>query len=329
LSYGITSIREPGADPAEGLESKEAWASGRRAGPRLFTTGLIEGSRLFYPMSLPVSSASGLDLEIERAARLDYDFIKTYERLDSPFQSRAVQAAHKLGIPITSHDLYPSAEFGIDAVEHMATGDRIIASDRLSLTGKIYEDVVQLYSHAGVDVVPTMIGGDPNAGAWFLSREGKAFKDVKQLRLLPPRVLASRYVKDAIQGAPSSVAAGPMADATLPVARLKRAGASTQPGTDTSFFNLGFGIVTELQFYVDTGFSPAEALQAGTLESARLNQVEDKLGSIEPGKLADMVVVRGDPLAHVMDVLNVDIVIKDGHIFTFDQLAAGAKLGRP
>ena len=327
LAFGITSIRQPGAEPSEGLEAKEAWASGARIGPRLFTTGLIEGPRLYYPMSLPVSSRPALELELERAARLDYDFIKTYERLDNSYLQRAVEAAHGLGIPITSHDLYPGTTFGVDAVEHMVTGDRIIVGDRLSVTGRMYDDALQLYRQSGIFVVPTVAGSNPLNGAYYLARQGKSLRDVKQMRLLAPRVLASRYLKSALDGEgladPSLETAKPS-----PVTRLHQAGVITPPGTDTSFFNLGFGIVGELQYYVDQGLTPAEALRSATYESARLNKVEDQLGSIAPGKLADMVIVGGDPLANVMDVLNVEAVITNGRVFTLDQLEAGAKLGR-
>ncbi|WP_293476009.1 LpqB family beta-propeller domain-containing protein [Phenylobacterium sp.] len=326
LSFGITSIREPGADPSEAVETREAWASGRRAGPRLFTTGLIEGPRLYYPMSLPVTSRAVLDLELERAARLDYDFIKTYERLDSADLQHVVEWAHRRGIPVTSHDLYPAATFGVDAIEHLVSGDRIIAGDRLSLTARLYDDVLQLYVASGVAVVPTAVGGNPAVGAFYLRRDGKAFADLKQLRLLPQRVRASRYLRSAIAGEGlNDPSAGAAAD--NPIGRLKAAGVALPPGTDTSFFNLGFGIVAELRYYVDQGFTPGEALRAATLDSARLNRVEDRLGSLEPGKLADLVVVDGDPLADVLDVLNVDLVMKDGRPYRFDELAAGANLG--
>ncbi len=324
LAYGITSIREPGADPSEGLEAKESWGSGARAGPRLFTTGLIEASRLFYQISLPVGSKAGLELEIERAARLDYDLVKTYERLDSGYHKRIVEAAHKLGIPVTSHDLYPAVAFGGDAVEHIGTIGRMGVSDRASMQGKIYDDVMQLYTRSHMAIVPTTIGGSPSAAAYFLEREGRAFRDIKQLKLLAPRVLASPYVKGAIDGSGSKLDPVQLVHATWPLTHLKRAGISMPPGTDTSFFNLGLGIVTELQFYVDAGYSPAEALREATLASARLNHVEASLGSIEPGKFADMVVVDGDPLTHLMDVLNVQVVIKDGRVFRFDQLTTAA-----
>lgn len=328
LGFGITSIREPGCDPSEGVEEREAWASGRRTGPRLFTTGLIEGARIFYPMSLPVTSAVGLELEMERARLLDLDFIKTYERLDSPFQKRVIEEAHQIGIPVTSHDLYPSAMFGIDAVEHLNTQDRIVAGDRLSLTGKLYEDVEQILLHGGLFDVPTVVGADTNVGAYYLQLDGRAFKDLKQLKLLPARVLTSRYWKRAMSGDPQSIMPALLKLSADPLTRIHHDGIITPPGTDASYTNLGFGIVTELRFYVDAGFSPAEALRAATLESARLNQVEDKLGSIEPGKLADLVVVEGDPLKDILDVLNVDTVIKDGRVFTFSQLAAGAQPGQ-
>ncbi len=323
LSYGVTSIREPGTDPIEGREFKESWASGRRMGPRLFTTGLIEGGRVFYPMSFPVRSPIALELELERAARMEVDFIKTYEQLDAPLLKRTIDWAHGYGIPVTSHDAYPAARFGVDAVEHIQTRDRLEVGDRLSVRGRLYQDMVQIYAQSGMAMVPTAYGYSMDSGGYFLGRDGRSLLDLPQVAMLPERFRSSDQIRRAAPGAGPGPSAALLKASGAPIKTLFDAGVPLPTGTDTSFFNVGFGVYGEMAYYVEAGLTPAQVLQQTTLVSARLNHVEDILGSIEPGKLADMVIVSGDPLARISDVLNVSTVIKDGAVYPLEVILAG------
>ena len=325
LAFGITSVREPGTEPSEGREAKEAWASGRRIGPRLFTTGLIEGGRVYYPMSAPVRSSAALELELERARRFDVDFIKTYEQLDAPYLKRATQFAHDLGIPITSHDAYPAARFGVDAVEHLTARDRSFVSDRLSFQGKIYKDAEQIYAQSGMAVVPTAFGFEMNMGGYYLEQAGRSLRELPQLGLLPERFRNSDAIAGAAPTGKPSFSPDLMKSSTAAIRTLVAAGVPIPPGTDTLFYNLGFGVIGELAYYTEAGLSPAQAIQQATLESAKLNHVDDILGSIEPGKLADMVIISGDPLATITDLVNVSAVVKNGEVYSLERLLSGPR----
>src|SRR4051812_3990850 len=82
LSYGITSIRNPASNPYEAVEDRESIAAGVRVGPRIFTTGApFDGARIYYSGGVAVNDDHELRLELDRAARLDYDLFKTYVRL--------------------------------------------------------------------------------------------------------------------------------------------------------------------------------------------------------------------------------------------------------
>lgn len=96
--------------------------------------------------------------------------------------------------------------------------------------------------------------------------------------------------------------------------RLDDAGVLIGIGTDAGnpFVPHGPAVAYELARYVKAGMTPARALRAGTLDSARVLGVEDVLGSLEVGKTADVLVVRGDPTADIADVVNVEHVMKDG-----------------
>ena len=77
---------------------------------------------------------------------------------------------------------------------------------------------------------------------------------------------------------------------------------------------------TELQVFVDAGLTPYQALRSATIWAAETIGVSKDLGSVEPGKLADLVIVNGDPLTNIRDVLNVEQVIRNGQVFSIEQL---------
>lgn len=77
---------------------------------------------------------------------------------------------------------------------------------------------------------------------------------------------------------------------------------------------------TELQVFVDAGLTPYQALRSATLWAAETVGVSSDLGSIEPGKLADLVIVNGDPLTNIRDALNVEQVIRNGEVLPIDRL---------
>jgi imidazolonepropionase-like amidohydrolase len=101
------------------------------------------------------------------------------------------------------------------------------------------------------------------------------------------------------------------------VRRLKRAGVTIGVGTDLVvdwFRSLPEPYLTELGHLVEAGFTPAEALVAATKTNAALLDLADRLGTLEPGKLADVLVVRGTPDQNVRDLANVDVVITNGRV---------------
>ena len=87
----------------------------------------------------------------------------------------------------------------------------------------------------------------------------------------------------------------------------------------------GFSLHRELELYVEAGIPPAEVLRIATLGAASVMKHDDILGSIAPGKLADLDIIDGDPVTNVSDVRRVVTVIKDGKVF--DARALEAEIG--
>ena len=74
----------------------------------------------------------------------------------------------------------------------------------------------------------------------------------------------------------------------------------------------GFGDQREIELLVEAGFTPLEAIQIGTQNGARFLGRDHDIGTIAPGKRADLILARGDPAAHIEDLENVEVVFKDG-----------------
>ncbi|NUT96843.1 MAG: hypothetical protein HOY78_32950, partial [Saccharothrix sp.] len=121
LSYGITTTRSTGDPAYRALEDRESLDAGARTGPRFFATGeMLEGSRPSWEFARPVRDERQLELELTRVRELDYDLVKTYERFRVDWQARVADRAHRLGVPTTSHYLYPAVAHGVDMKEHVS-----------------------------------------------------------------------------------------------------------------------------------------------------------------------------------------------------------------
>lgn len=318
LSYGITTVRDPGSQPYVATERQEAWDSGRRIGPRTHITGyLTDGNRVYYSMAEGIVDDAHLDLALQRTADLQLDFIKTYVRLPDHQQQKVVQFAHELGIPVSSHELYPAVAHGMDHVEHIGGTSRRGYQPKVSRLGYSYKDVVELLSagHMGITataVLPglsVIIAQEPD---WFETPQFDAFygAGVKQAYQLM------------IQRFGSAAARTTEANQKL-LRALDERDALLVTGTDSPFSPYGAGLHAEFRLYARAGISPARILHMATMKSAEAAGVLAELGSIEAGKFADLVIVEGDPLADIRDLDQVVMTIKHGFRYPLDELLTG------
>jgi Tol biopolymer transport system component/imidazolonepropionase-like amidohydrolase len=319
LSYGITSLRETGSDPYDALERKESWDSGNLTGPReFFTGGLTDGSRIYYGLANSVRSTAQLDLELERAHRLGYDLIKTYVRMPDILQQRITIFAHAHGIPVSSHEIFPAMRYGVDAVEHIGGTSRRGYSPKISAMNHSYQDVKELLVKSQMNITPTV---SLQGGFYAMAAKDPAFYENTQLKaFFSPEFIAESKggmttIEKMFPGYLSNF--GQIQKTTK---SLMESGAKMTAGTDSPFIPYAMSLHTELQSWVDGGVSPFETLRSATLWSAEAVGVGKDLGSLEKGKLADLVIVDGDPLANIKDAWNVKSVMKNGILFSIDEL---------
>ncbi len=315
LSYGITSVREPGSDPYDALERKESWESGVRPGPRLFFTGgLTDGTRIYYGLANSVTENNHILLELERARRLNYDLIKTYVRMPDSIQKILTAGAHALGIPLSSHELYPATKYNVDAIEHLSGTSRRGYSLLLDANFRSYSDVVQLIVKSGINVTPTacLRTGYPR----LANKYDELLNDDRNRKFLTPEFLQG--LRD--QANQYESLRTPRADENYrallrTLKQISDAGGRITAGTDAPFAPFGSSLHSEIWVYAEAGISPFKALQTATIRAAEAVGVANDLGSIEKDKLADLIIVDGDPLKRVQDAMKVNQVIKNGKIY--------------
>jgi Tol biopolymer transport system component/imidazolonepropionase-like amidohydrolase len=309
LSYGVTSIREPGTDPYDALERKEAWASGARLGPRtFFTGGHMEGERVYYNRNTSNVGGAQLELELDRAAKLGYDMIKTYVGLPDVLQKRVTEFAHARGIPVSSHEIYPAAGYGVDGVEHMGATSRRGYSPKLTALDRSYQDVIQLIAQSGMYATPTV---SLHGGMFSLISTDSSFFNHWQFK-----AFYSEKLRAELKAITARRTAGPdtYANVEKTLLALMQAGARLTPGTDSPIIPPGLSYHAELQSWVAAGISPFETLRSATLWAAEEVGAGKDLGSVEVGKLADLVIVHGDPLQTIQDMLQVKMVVRNGEV---------------
>ena len=135
-----------------------------------------------------------------------------------------------------------------------------------------------------------------------------------------PTILAGRFVAEKAQEdgyfpavvRPKAATVGPQIEATF--AKAWKAGVTIAFGTDCGVSPHG-GNAQEFVYMVEQGMPPMAALQSATVMAARLLEVEDDLGSIAPGKLADIIAIDGDPLEDIGLLRSVGFVMKDGVVY--------------
>jgi Tol biopolymer transport system component/imidazolonepropionase-like amidohydrolase len=320
LSYGITAVRDPAGMAYRSLELKEASEAGARMGPRFyFSYPPLDGARVAMPEMYAVSSMDRLERELQRAKELDYDLFKMYVKLPLAMQRRITEFAHQeMGVPVTSHFIYPDATWGADGTEHVG--------GRLSALGNLYGDQMQLLLQSGIQLSPTIAVH----GAYdLLAADDPSYLNDERLKNLCPEwaIEPSRNRVEALRKRDPATRAKTLERQGKAIVTLVRAGAKLLAGTDAPNMPQGAGFHSELEFYVRSGLTPFEALETATVYAAEALGYGADLGSVEPGKVADLVIVNGDPLADIKNARKIDIVIKNGSVFTMKELMTGMATG--
>ncbi|WP_314414543.1 amidohydrolase family protein [Streptomyces kroppenstedtii] len=319
LTYGITTAVSLGGFAHEQARIREAVTAGQLAGPRLLTTGeLLDGSRVAYSMGRAHRTRAGLRRSLERGAALDWDFVKTYVRAPSWVMEEAARFGHeRLGVRSGSHLLSPGVQLGQDLTTHLQATQRYEVGHATTATGHAYQDLLEIYTARGVDfgLIATLFTSTPLLGA----DPGMA-DDPRVTAVMPP--WDSALVRQGATVPPSAAQLATLRTETDIYRRILAAGGLVALGTDQPLVPVGLSLHLGLRALHRGGLSPVEALRTATVLPARLFGLEGDLGTVRPGRLADLTVVDGDPFTDFDTLVRTVAVLRGGVPYRTDDLVA-------
>lgn len=333
LANGVTSTFPAGeVDPAEARRGRRRIAEGEIPGPRIWSSGPYWGT------ARPGWSHEAMTPDSIRAEATFWALQGTHgfkAKGIRPEQLRVViDVAHEHGLTVTGHlgsgqggSVNPrdAILMGIDRIEHFLGGDALPASrsayaslEALDLddaeTARKIREQARLFVRQGAYFDATL-----TAYGYFADREPAVFDDwADEMGFLTP--YARSVVEERLPREPLDQFERIYYVKRRTVKAFHDAGGADHLtlGTDHpswgEFFS-GFGAHRELHAMVLAGIPPADALRAGTINAARALGVDERLGTVEVGKYADLYVVTGDPLTEITDTRNGHVVIRAGRTY--------------
>jgi Tol biopolymer transport system component len=313
LSYGLTTGQSVGGPLHQSIELRESLESGNLVGPRLFVSPpLWEGNRLFYHFARTLRTPSVADVEIAKAKKMDVDFMKSYVRAPIPIMSRIAQGALDLGVPSGTHPIEPGAATGIAGTTHLSATQRMGYSWSKSAVRAItYQDAYDTYGKGAFRLIDTLFSAAALAGL-----DPGIVTDPRFI-LVPPNFVSG--LQNATPPTPAQLSAI-VNDATQQ-AKVVAAGGLVANGTDSPLVVPGIQLHLNLRA-AGLVLGNYTALQTVTINAAKMALVDRDLGSVEPGKLADLIAVRGNPLTDLRAAARVEVVMKNGRAYTQAEILA-------
>jgi imidazolonepropionase-like amidohydrolase len=344
LAYGVTTVRDTGGNLTLLRLLRERIEQGSHVGPRLFFAGpLLDGATpVWPPMSIMVDTPERARGAVEFLAGQDVDFIKVYNWVPEASLNVILETAHRHGLRVTGHvprmiTMTRAIELGMDCLEHIRiTGRELLPADeaerldslpvarretllweRFELESEAMQRLIRRVADSRVFFDPTLLVDTA------LSLDGYAIDTENPANADVPSDVRKAFmgeerppIFDVSEVRPEVAREGFRKRQRL-VGMLHAAGARLLAGTDC--FGLGkqlpgLGLQNELALLVEAGLTPLAALQAATLTAAEALGQSDALGTLEPGKLADILVLEADPLADIQNARQIRTIIKDGHV---------------
>jgi imidazolonepropionase-like amidohydrolase len=335
LAAGVTSVRDLANDNDALQKMKREIESGAEIGPRITMRGFMDGRGPYTgPTKVFVDNEAEARSAIDYYAKHGYDGIKVYSSIKPELVPTITKLAHEKGLRVSGHvpafmTAQQFVEAGADEIQHInfiflnfwfdevkdtRTPQRFIAvaerAATLDLNSERVRSFVQLLKNRNIVVDPTLTAFE----GLFTDRPGKVSESYAAIAdRLPPQVRRGFLVGGlpVPQGKDARYHESQLATLRM-VKLLYDSGITIVPGTDGL---PGFTLHRELELYAQAGISPADVLRIATLGAARVAHRDQELGSIAPGKLADMVLIDGDPAKRISDIRRPSLVIKDGAFY--------------
>ncbi len=329
LAAGVTSVRSTGDEVvAERLVARFAEEHPDVA-PRVFMASpLIDGDPPFHrDIGRAVTDPEKVPAFLKDLKPWGVTTLKLYVGTERPVGRRVIEEGHRQGFVVTGHlgkyTAQNAVADGIDCLEHIWSVFNFIippntARADVDLDSPVARELITEIHEHGTFVDPTLAvfrnmilladlpeySGHPDVAPMpeRLKQNWAAYLETQRKTVLTPETLDARRREFRKYQELTGI--------------LFRAGIPLLAGTDTAepYCPPGFALHQELEMLVESGLTPAAALTAATAHNARALKMDGTLGSIQPGKLADMVLLNADPLADIRNTRKIAAVIKSGRV---------------
>jgi imidazolonepropionase-like amidohydrolase len=304
LTHGITTIRNPGGPTEQSVALRDNVSEGIIAGPQIFTAGqLLNTPQIPVPfVEKEVQTEQDVRQEVRAQAAAGVDYIKLYVGLTPDLVKAAIDEAHFYKKKIIGH-LYmtswtDAANLGIDALTHgvpvspfllsEANQQKFLDSGDHPFNHLLWLDLVDLNGPEINNMISGLVNNnipvDPTLDIYeIITKES-------QHQYLWPKVL--QLTK-----------------------KLYDNGVTILSGSDIPNFDLvpGASLHHELELLIEAGISPLEVIKIATKNGAQALGIEEDVGTIEPGKQADMIILSDNPVEDIHNTKKIEAVINNGH----------------
>ncbi len=318
LAAGLTTIRDCGGEFDYLVAQRDAAEKNVYPAPRFLLAGLVDagGSKAFGHITAETPEEGRAVVAKYHAA--GFQQMKLYTFL-APDVIRAIsEEAHRLGMTVTGHvpqsvSTFEGIEAGMDQLNHLQYASRMFRDPGaaqgtpIDFNSETARKAIQFLKDHKTVVDPTASWGE-------MASHSKEV-DVADFE---PGIRQAPFVLDMkFRGMGGDTTAaqmkGRLAQNLAVIHALHKAGIPIIPGSDTGL--VGWGLIRELELYVEAGMTPMEAIQSGTIVSARAMGLEKDSGTIEPGKRADLILVEGNPAQRIGDLRKTVKVITAGRLY--------------
>ncbi|MDE2135954.1 MAG: amidohydrolase family protein [Gammaproteobacteria bacterium] len=332
LAAGVTTLRTTGSiEPYTDLKVRSRIEAGALPGPHIDVTApYLEGAGTFFAQMHELSGPEEAGRFVDYWAATGMTSFKAYMNITRAELAAAAAAAHRHGLKITAHLCsvsWPEAiAAGVDDLEHgpVYTDSEFVAnrqSDRCPEGGAVSAAwLTRKVSDAGVTgLIHALIAHHVAVTSTLPVFElGVPGRPPAQRRTLDAMSVAARdsYLSFRASLDPANATPAKLLRLEMDFERaFAAAGGLLLAGPDPTGAGgvlPGFGDQREIELLVEAGFTPLEAIEVGTQNGARFLGRDGDIGSIAAGKHADLILVRGNPAAHIEDLENVVVVFRDG-----------------
>jgi imidazolonepropionase-like amidohydrolase len=343
VANGVTGVRDMGGDIPVLFAWRKQIAAGEIVGPRMIVSGpmldaYLPDGKLRFPSSMAVTTPESAIAAVDSLKAQGLDFIKVQSVISHDAYLAAAAEAHKQGLPIVGHvpDKVRIAEAvaaGQKSIEHlMGSFEGCSSEEEKFISGQ--GDLKLLLATYDQKKCDALIGLLAKSQTWQVPtlawQRGGTFLDQRDLRHQPldkyvpaywREVTWRRFTEEMMPDLlrdPLALRQEYFARNLQMVGAQHHAGVPFLAGTDTApgvYIMPGFSLHDELANFVEAGFSPMESLQTATSNPAKFLGTESTSGAIEPGKIADLVLLRANPLEDIRNTQKIDAVIANGRLF--------------